>query len=92
MQVRKELFKKFYKTSKDRPYQFDLNQTDDAVECFQVLLKEYHDKFSTLAPDTGVKIPKWKLESMPPEQCGCLVHEVFQIDYDIVKTCEDCNH
>ena len=41
--VRRELFKKYLKQG-----QFRISETDDAVECYQAILNEYHNYFDTI--------------------------------------------
>ena len=60
------MFKKYFSE-----YRYRLNETEDAVECFQTILNEYHNTFSTLKDSSYNK-------------CKCIIHNTFQIDYDIV--------
>ena len=71
--LRRELFKKFYYSH----HQFRLNETDDAVECYETILNEYHKEFSTLLKDSSdpkkreqVRVlPEWKKDFSTVERC-----------------------
>lgn len=32
------------------------------------------------------------MKNFVPEKCHCLVHSIFQIDFDIMRQCKDCRH